>query len=135
MWGSESVNFAPDHSTMGKGITSGYFPLSAIAIGKSLYDKMKAKSKNIGSFAHAATYAAHPVGAAAALKTLEIIKREKLLEHSAEMGRLLEAELRPLGEHPMVGDIRCHGLAAAIDFRIRDEDDKLVEVDPTGIHN
>ena len=47
------------------------------------------------------------------------------------MGRLLEAELRPLGEHPMVGDIRCHGLAAAIDFRIRDEDDKLVEVDPT----
>ena len=131
MWGSESVNFAPDHSTMGKGITSGYFPLSAIAIGKSLYDRMKAKSKNIGSFAHAATYAAHPVGAAAALKTLEIIKREKLLEHSAEMGRLLEAELRPLGEHPMVGDIRCHGLAAAIDFRIRDEDDKLVEVDPT----
>ena len=41
MWGSESVDFSSDHATMGKGITSGYFPLSAIAIGESLQERMK----------------------------------------------------------------------------------------------
>ena len=129
MWGSESVELNPDHATMGKGITSGYFPLSAIAIGKDLHNRMQKKSNDLNSFAHAATYAAHPVGAAAALKTLEIIKRENLIEHAAKMGHLLESELRPLGEHPLVGEVRCHGLASAIDFRIRDENDQLIEKD------
>ena len=135
MWGSESVGFSSDHATMGKGITSGYFPLSAIAIGKSLQEKMQEKSRRLNSFAHAATYAAHPVGAAAALKTLEIIERDKLLDHVAVISGLLEKELRPLGEHPMVGEVRCHGLAAAIDFRIRDENDELSVEDPTGLCN
>ena len=135
MWGSESVDFSSDHATMGKGITSGYFPLSAIAIGESLQERMKEKSRRLNSFAHAATYAAHPVGAAAALKTLEIIEREKLLEHAATIGGLLEKELRPLGEHPLIGDVRFHGLAAAVDFRIRDENDELSTEDPIDLCN
>ncbi len=135
MWGSESVDLISDHATMGKGITSGYFPLSAIAIGKKLQERMQEKSKRINSFAHAATYAAHPVGAAAALKSLEIIEREKLLEHAVTIGELMERELRPLGEHPLVGEVRCHGLAAAIDFRIRDENDELSAEDSAKLCN
>ena len=58
-----------------------------------------------------------------------------MLEHAATIGGLLEKELRPLGEHPLIGDVRFHGLAAAVDFRIRDENDELSTEDPIGLCN
>ena len=56
--------------SMAKGITSGYFPLSAIAIGGELYEALERGSDRVGMLAHAGTYAAHPVGAAVAIKML-----------------------------------------------------------------
>ena len=57
--------------TMGKGVTSGYFPLSAIAVGEDLYAALDKGSEAVGTLAHASTVAAHPVGVVAALKTID----------------------------------------------------------------
>lgn len=124
LFGCERFALKPDHVTMAKAITSGYFPLSALALGRDLYDDLERGSERFGTFAHAATYAAHPVGAAAALKVIEIIARDRLVEHAARMGEQLARGLRALAGHPLVGDVRTLGLAGCLDFLRRDADDR-----------
>ena len=133
MFGSDTFKLKPDHATLAKGITSGYFPLSAIAIGRGLYHDLEVGSERTGTFAHAATYAAHPVGAAAALKTMEIIERDNLVEHAAAMGARLAAGLLLLGDHPLVGDVRGCGLAGSLDFLRRDDSDNLLNDDADAV--
>jgi adenosylmethionine-8-amino-7-oxononanoate aminotransferase len=66
----------PDIVIMGKGLTSGYFPLSAVAAKKSLFDPIQKKGK---SFLHAQTFAHHPVGCAAGLATVGYLKDHGLI--------------------------------------------------------
>ncbi|MBI4697098.1 MAG: aminotransferase class III-fold pyridoxal phosphate-dependent enzyme [Gammaproteobacteria bacterium] len=123
-FGTQALGLAPAHLTLGKALTGGYFPLSAIAIGPELYADLESGSTAVGTFAHASTYAAHPVGAAAALKVLEIIERDGLVAHGARMGERLAAVLERLRGHPLVGDVRTLGLAGCLDFLRRDADDR-----------
>ena len=125
-FGCETLDFEPDHLVTAKAITGGYFPLSAIAIGPGLYADLERGSAAVGTFAHAATHAAHPVGAAAALKVLEIIERDGLIERAARMGELLARGLRAYADHPLVGDVATLGLGGSLDFLRRDADDRPV---------
>ena len=122
-FGSETFNLKPDHMTTAKGITSGYFPLSAIALGKDLYDALDAGGERFGTLAHASTHAAHPVGAAAALKMIEIIERDRLVEKAASTGAYLARKLEAFRDHPLVGDVRAVGLAGSLDFLRRGDTD------------
>lgn len=106
-------DLVPDIIVMGKGLTSGYFPLSALAAKKEIVDSIFEKGKN---FLHFQTFAHHPVGCAAGVVTLDYIKRHNLLERCSETGRLLRKELTPLLDHPQVGDIRGEGLLIGIEF-------------------
>ena len=133
LWGSQRFGLTPTHVTMAKGITSGYFPLSAIAIGAQLYDELESGSERVGTLAHAATYAAHPVGAAAALKTLEIIERDGLVAHAARMGERLRSALQAYAGHPLVGEVRSTGLAAGVDFLRRGSDDRPLNNDADAV--
>jgi adenosylmethionine-8-amino-7-oxononanoate aminotransferase len=67
---------------------------------------------------HAFTYSAHPTCCAVALKNIEILEREHLLQRAAEMGdRLYPALQAALGDHKNVGEVRGgKGLLAAVEF-------------------
>jgi adenosylmethionine-8-amino-7-oxononanoate aminotransferase len=70
-----------------------------------------------GDFNHGGTFSHHAVGAAAALATLKILKKEKLVENAARMGILLGAKLQAaLGQLDNVGDIRGRGLFWGIEL-------------------
>ena len=126
LFGSETFGIKPQHVTLAKAVTSGYFPLAAIALGAELYRNLEEGSERYGVLAHAATYAAHPVGAAAALKTIEIIERDGLVEHARAMGARLAAGLCAFERHPLVGHVSAVGLAGALDFLRRGEDDRVL---------
>lgn len=113
-------DLVPDIVVLGKGLTGGYFPLSALAVKKNIVDTVSKKGM---SFLHAQTYAHHPVGCAAGLATLNYIEENKLVEKSSEMGRRLLKELAPLLDHPHVGDIRGKGLLAGVEF-VKEKDGK-----------
>lgn len=109
----EHFGLVPDIVIMGKGLTSGYVPLSAVAAKGSIIDVLYRKGRN---FLHAQTYAQHPVGCAAGLAVMDIIQKNDLIQKSAELGEILFHELSHLHSHPNVGDIRGKGLFAGLEF-------------------
>jgi putrescine aminotransferase len=109
MFAIEHFGIQPDLLTMAKGISSGYVPLGAAGC----VDKVMAP---IEHFFHLHTYGNHPVACAAALKNIEIMQREMLVENSAQMGKYFLDGLKNLERHPSVGETRGTGLWLAIDF-------------------
>ena len=113
MWGFQSFGYEPDIVCMAKGLSSGYLPIGAVAISNTLTDDFFALGED---FNHGMTYAGHPVAAAVALKNIEIIENEKLVERVAELGPYFAAALASLGDHPIVGETRSLGLIGAIEL-------------------
>lgn len=116
-WGSQTFQVEPDLITAAKGITSGYFPMSACLVSPKIWDVIESESAKAGLFGHGYTYSAHPVGAAAALATLKAIDDERIVAKVAELGPYLQKEMRAaVGDHPLVGDIRGVGFMLGIEL-------------------
>ena len=112
-WGFQSLGFEPDIVTMAKGLSSGYQPIGAVAFADTLIKDFFALG---GEFYHGMTYAGHPVAAAVALKNIEIIEDEKLVERVAELAPYFAKALASLNDHPIVGETRSLGLLGAIEL-------------------
>ena len=83
---SEAVfGIVPDIIISAKGLTSGYLPLGAMLISDRVYNQISGEDRRDVMFANGFTYSGHPVCCAAALKNIEIIEREGLLDHVREV--------------------------------------------------
>jgi len=121
-FGHQHFGFTPDLMSTAKGLTSGYFPMSAAMISDRVWQILENCAEEAGTFAHGFTYSGHPVGAAVALKNLEIMERERVLENVQEVGSYLQSELRRrFSAHPLVGEVRGVGLVAAVQM-VADKD-------------
>jgi putrescine aminotransferase len=70
-----------------------------------------------GEFVHGYTYSGHPVAAAVALKNLEIIEREGLVERVRDdVGPYFADALKRLDSDPLVGETRSLGLIGAVEI-------------------
>ena len=110
-FGIQHYGVQPDIMTMAKGITSGYVPLGGVGCTEEIV-------KPIEIFQHLHTYGNHPVSCAAALKNIEIMKRENLIQKSKIMGAYFLEGLKTLSHHPTVGEVRGTGLWTAIDLTV-----------------
>jgi adenosylmethionine-8-amino-7-oxononanoate aminotransferase len=108
-FGVEHFDIQSDIITMAKGISSGYVPLGGVGCTDGVIEPVEI-------FLHLHTYGNHPVSCAAALKNIEIIKRENLIQNSYEMGIYFLEGLRTLESHPAVGEARGKGLWTALDL-------------------
>jgi 4-aminobutyrate--pyruvate transaminase len=81
-----------------------------------MYDALVSESRKIGTFGHGFTYSGHPVAAAVALKTLEIMARERIVEKVVALAPQFADALRRLGEHPLVGEARGIGLIGGLEL-------------------
>ena len=119
---SEAVfDMVPDIITLAKGITSGYVPLGAVLVSDRLIGQLSGKQAESGIFANGFTNSGHPVACAAALKNIEIIERDRILEHVRDVGPYLQERLRGLGGIPIVGEVRGLGLMACVECVISQE--------------
>ncbi len=111
---SDHYGLKPDVMTLAKGITSGYQPLSAVMVGRRIAQALIDKG---GEFFHGYTYSGHPACCAVALKNLEIIEREGLVEKvREETGPHLARAIKRFDDHPLVGETRTCGLLGAIEL-------------------
>jgi adenosylmethionine-8-amino-7-oxononanoate aminotransferase len=115
-FGMERWHIRPDLLSLGKGITSGYAPLSASVMSESVHETLRAKMPAGLPFMLGSTYNNHPSSCAAALANIEVLERERLPENASRVGDYL---LRRLGEafgsSPLTGEIRGVGLMAGVE--------------------
>ena len=112
-FGHQTMGIQPDMIAMAKGLSSGYLPISATAVSAEIVEVLKRG----GEFTHGYTYSGHPVSAAVALRNIEIIEREGLIERTrSETGPYLAKALATLMDHPLVGEVRSVGLIGAIEI-------------------
>lgn len=122
MFAMEHWGVTPDIMTMAKGIVSSYLPFSAAIATREVADVF-AGEDNV--FSMTLSYGGHPVSAAASLKNIEIIERERLVQNSAQVGKYLLSQLQALkGEHPIIGDVRGRGLMNTIEM-VSDHETKV----------
>ncbi|MFC7392274.1 aspartate aminotransferase family protein [Scopulibacillus cellulosilyticus] len=114
-FGHMNYGIKPDIVTMAKGLTSAYLPLSATAVRREIFEGFK-ETEDYNRFRHVNTFGGNPAACALALKNLEIMENEHLIERSAELGEKLAKEMAELKEHPNVGDIRSKGLLMGIEL-------------------
>lgn len=107
---SQHSGVVPDIMTTAKGLASG-FPLGACISSSEVMAKWSAGS-------HGGTYGGNPVCCSAAIATIDVIKREKLLANAAKLGKYLKKKLLQLkSEYPVIKDVRGFGLMIGVDFK------------------
>jgi ornithine--oxo-acid transaminase len=100
----------PDLFILGKALSGGFYPVSAIVSRRDIMDVFVPGS-------HGSTYGGNPLACAVARTSLRVLEDEGLVARSAELGAWLLQELRPI-QHPHVKEVRGRGLLVAIELTV-----------------
>ncbi len=109
MLACDHENVRPDILVLGKALSGGVFPVSAVLADDAVM-------LNIKPGEHGSTYGGNPLACAVAMAALGVLKDERMAENAAAMGELLRDGLRSL-DSPLVATVRGRGLLNAIVIR------------------
>jgi adenosylmethionine-8-amino-7-oxononanoate aminotransferase len=112
-FGSERYDIRPDLVTSAKGLSSAHAAIGAVIARDAV---MEPFLTGTAMYSHGITFGGHPVQAAIALKNIEIMKRERIVEHVAEQQDAFSEKLAQLLELPIVGDLRGTGFFYALEL-------------------
>ncbi|MDE2339885.1 MAG: aminotransferase class III-fold pyridoxal phosphate-dependent enzyme [Alphaproteobacteria bacterium] len=113
-FGFQHYGTKPDIVCMAKGLSSGYIPVSATAVSSEIVETLRASDEE---WTHGYTYSGHPVACAVALKNVEILEQERLVERTrTDTGPYLAKALERLRGHRHVGEARNLGLIGAVEI-------------------
>jgi adenosylmethionine-8-amino-7-oxononanoate aminotransferase len=117
-FGSELYDIRPDLVTCAKGLSSAYASIGAVIAADHVIEPFLGEKE---MYAHGITFGGHPVQCAIALKNLEIMRREKIVERVREHEARFRGTLEQLLELPIVGDLRGCGYFWALEL-VRDKE-------------
>ncbi|WP_147124635.1 aminotransferase class III-fold pyridoxal phosphate-dependent enzyme [Shimia ponticola] len=130
MFASETrYGVRPDIICCAKGLSSGYQPIGAMLFSEEIWDTLTAKPQ---WYTSGFTYSGHPVACAAALKNLQIIEQEGLLENAIKVGAVLQEGMAGLIDLPTVGNVRGEALIACVE-NVADKETKALLPDELDI--
>jgi adenosylmethionine-8-amino-7-oxononanoate aminotransferase len=112
-FGSGRYDIRPDLITCAKGLSSAYASIGAVIATDRVMEPFLEGQQ---MYSHGITFGGHPVQAAIALKNLEIMRREKIVEHVASQQNAVRDQLAQLLELPIVGDLRGTGFFYALEL-------------------
>ncbi|GEK71646.1 MULTISPECIES: aspartate aminotransferase family protein [Halomonas] len=113
-FGSQHFGLEPDLMPIAKGLSSGYLPIGGVLVGDRVAEALIEEG---GEFFHGFTYSGHPTCAAVALKNLELLEAEGVVDRVRDdLGPYLARRWAELGEHPIVGEARSLGLMGALEL-------------------
>ncbi|HZT43180.1 MAG TPA: aspartate aminotransferase family protein [Chthonomonadaceae bacterium] len=123
LFACEGIGVTPDILVIGKGLGGGIVPMAAVIAREDLD---VASGIALGHYTHEKS----PLGAVAALATLETIEEEGLLAHAREMGSYALERLRAMQtDHPLIGDVRGVGLQIAVELVRQNGEPAIEEAD------
>jgi 4-aminobutyrate--pyruvate transaminase len=107
----------PDMMALAKGLSSSYFPISAVLLSRPIRDALAAINKAGELFGHGFTNSGHPVGSAIALETLRIYHSIDVIGHVRAMGARLRDGLDKIAaDSSIVGQVRGEGLMFGVEL-------------------
>jgi len=109
MFACDWEDVEPDIYILGKALSAGVYPVSAIAADKEVMDVFDPGS-------HGSTFGGNPLGVAAAKRALEVIEEENFVENSLEMGRYMRKQLKNI-DSPLIKDVRGRGLFIGVELK------------------
>jgi adenosylmethionine-8-amino-7-oxononanoate aminotransferase len=112
-FGSEHYDIRPDLITCAKGLSSAYASIGAVVAADHIVEPFLGEKE---MYAHGITFGGHPVQCAIALKNLEIMQRERIVENVRDHGDAFRATLAQLLDLPIVGDLRGTGFFYALEL-------------------
>ena len=121
MFACDHENIQPDLMCLAKGLTGGYITMAATLATTEIWNAFLGDPAR--TFYHGHTYGGNPLAAAAAIANLDIFESEQTMVNVHERSAQLDNLLKPLANHPHVGDIRQRGLIVAIEL-VADKDNK-----------
>ncbi len=110
---SERYDIRPDIVTCAKGLSSSYAAIGAVVATDRVMEPFLGASK---MYTHGITFGGHPVMSAIALKNIEIMKRERIMEHVLANEDAFRATLGQLFDLPIAGDLRGTGYFYALEL-------------------
>ena len=114
----------PDIIVFAKGITSGYIPMGGYAVSEKYMESFSGDEADGCLYSNGYTWSGSPVACAAALASWDILKSENLLQHVLEVGPYFQEQLQTLNDIPIVGNVRGHGLMAAVEMTVKGKDEE-----------
>lgn len=113
-FGCQTYGFTPDLMTMAKGMSSGYVPISAVALSEEIASTIVAADSEM---AHGFTYSGHPVCCSVALRNIQLLEEWDLIgKRGEETSAHFQSRLAELGDHPLVGQTRGIGMLGALEL-------------------
>lgn len=109
----EHFGVVPDVAVLGKGISGGYAPLSAVVASREIVDTI---ARGSGAFSHAQTWSHTPLVCAAGLAAVRYLKAHRLVERVRELEPVFFEKLSALRVHASVGDVRGRGFLAGVEL-------------------
>jgi len=117
MFACDHAGVTPDLMCISKALTGGYLPMSIVCTTDKIYNAFYDDYNKGKQFMHSHTYAGNPIGCAAALAVLKILREDKILEKAQEKAVYFHKALeKAFLDHPNVGEIRHIGLINAIEL-------------------
>ena len=123
MFAHQHYGVKPDIMAIAKGIVSAYLPIAATVVKNEVFNSFRGEEAEMRQVMQVNTYGGHPVAAAVAVRNIEIMAEEKLVERSAELGVYFMDGLKTLLKHPNVGDVRGKGLLLGVEL-VKDKKSK-----------
>lgn len=108
MFACEHDNVKPDMYILGKALSGGFYPVSAVVSSREVLDVFEPGS-------HGSTFGGNPLGCAVARTALQVLRDEELVERSATLGAWFLEQVKTL-KHPAIKAIRGRGLMVAIEL-------------------
>ncbi len=116
LWGCDTYNIKPDIIISSKCLTAGYFPMGAVIVNKKFSDQFVEISEEAEEFPHGFTAGGHPVGCAIALKAIDVIINDGLLDNIKSVSPYFLERLNEFNQYENIGETRGIGLMAALEM-------------------
>ncbi len=120
LFACEQAGISPDFLCLSKGLTGGYLPLAVVLTWEDIYKGFYDDYQNLRAFLHSHSYTGNPLGCSVALATLELFKRDNVIERNRKLAGAMQTATNHFQEHPHVAEVRQRGMILAIEM-VRDK--------------
>lgn len=124
LFACEQAGISPDIMCLSKGLTGGYLPLSVAVTTEKIYQAFYDDYENLTAFLHSHSYTGNALACSAALATLDIFERDKVIANNRRLAGLMADAVSELPDHPHVAEVRQTGMILAIEM-VRNKTSKV----------